>query len=882
MREDILKIISQHEEATNVVVLTHNIHFVFVQTMVLASLRRSGHPTFTVFADAQCASDSYAQQAQVIDGLGTRYRVVPVEMSPGFRFHPKALLISGPTKGTLLVGSGNLTFGGWRENAEVWFKFDSDSRDLGPFAAFRQYLDRILDRIPIPEPVRAEIDEAFDAKTREWASGTGEPSGLLSRLGGPESLMDQISRVLQGEKAERLTVCSPYFDEEGEALATLIRRVGASRSRVLVQPRRTRLRESMLAGIRDTTELVTTDFQHTKGDGATRSAFIHAKCYAVDSEGQTTIFAGSANCSRAAMTISGPAGNAELMAVQRVPTVDFEGQFLGELIFKDETPALEEPAEIQDPDQSTEPDPIRILAARYDFGALHVGFSCAHNVKVTSSFVDHLRYDIEVLEPGLARIKLGHRPRVIELEGLLEGALIRSRASWVDHEYELRSTSRGRGLLDLFDRNIRPDAWDINAWNEIGDVFYRHLQYMPVRSAFGAGPGDKSTKPAKEIPEYTAEDVFSPTYAASRLSSYFMPLATNRDTRIRNLQQMLLNWFGVSVHDPEEEADTPGNGNDEDEVDKLEKLPEQMKRERRPVTDRDRRRAKRIFGKIAEAMTTEQFLEHRSPELLAFDLQIAAVLLRMGLSEAWITEEEFFETTHEIWKSLFFSCPRDVKVGWLQYRYESATSPSEFVERMSSAKLSAALVGWALAVHSGIETPEHARFVLSWILSIARLPWLWHGGSSADVAEALARMLQRTADWASEADAERSLKEAGDRWTAMMRRGHTLKALEAMLQGRSPADMKDHISQDEVAAGEILWQGDHGFCVSKLPCKRQRGSKATVYRLQGAEQEVRYQTDYLIPLRGLVSSVFVRSSLGISDDAKSELVSLLDELQGLL
>jgi hypothetical protein len=112
MRLDILKSIKSATEITNAIILTHNIDFVFVQSVVIPALRKCGSPSLTIFADAECAEQTYQHQARVLSGLGLRYRVVPVAMNTGFRFHSKALLLSGTKKGTLFVGSGNLTFGG--------------------------------------------------------------------------------------------------------------------------------------------------------------------------------------------------------------------------------------------------------------------------------------------------------------------------------------------------------------------------------------------------------------------------------------------------------------------------------------------------------------------------------------------------------------------------------------------------------------------------------------------------------------------------------------------------------------------------------------------------------------------------------------------------
>jgi hypothetical protein len=144
MRHDILNTIKNATDVTNAVILTHNIDFVFVQSVVLPALRKCGSPALTIFADAHCSEQAYQHQARVLSTLGLRYRVVPVAMKTGFRFHPKAVLLTGTKKGTLVVGSGNLTFGGWRENAEVWFRYDTDTDGTGPFSAFRDYIRQVV------------------------------------------------------------------------------------------------------------------------------------------------------------------------------------------------------------------------------------------------------------------------------------------------------------------------------------------------------------------------------------------------------------------------------------------------------------------------------------------------------------------------------------------------------------------------------------------------------------------------------------------------------------------------------------------------------------------------------------------------------------------
>jgi hypothetical protein len=192
VRGDILRSISEEKDVTNAIILTHNIDFVFVQTVALSLIERCGHPSITIFADASCAATSFSQQSSLLQGIGVRYRVVPVEMEPGFRFHPKAVLLSGPTSATLYVGSGNLTFGGWRENAEVWTRFDSRADGTATFAAMRGYLTALVEMIALPDVVRAEIGEAFETTTHAWAADLEQPSGLLGKIGNGPSLLEAM------------------------------------------------------------------------------------------------------------------------------------------------------------------------------------------------------------------------------------------------------------------------------------------------------------------------------------------------------------------------------------------------------------------------------------------------------------------------------------------------------------------------------------------------------------------------------------------------------------------------------------------------------------------------------------------------------------------
>lgn len=884
MRGDVLKIISSAKDVTNAIVLTHNIDFVFIQTVALAAFRRCGHPTLTIFADAACAAESFAHQQPVLAGLGVRYRVVPVAMEPGFRFHPKAVLLSGEETATLLVGSGNLTFGGWRENAEVWLRFDSEQDGAAPFHAFKGYLTEILARVPLPDAVVSEVEEAFDPKSKPWTSA--EPAGdarLVGRVGSGNSLLDRMLDTVGSDPVDELVVCAPYFDDDGVGLRELVTRTGAQRSTVLCQPDRSTLTRRSWEPSAGHAVLQRADFTRTNASDEERSAFMHAKLYAFRRDHEVIVLAGSANCSRAALTTSGKAGNAELQAVRIIKPAEFQEEFLGELKVTSEPVALrDEPA--PDPDDGGSAGPtLRVLAARFEARSLLVAYA-PPGAGVVECLVDGASSRFTTVEKGVLRATSGVEPRVVVIRARVDGELVESAPAWVDHEHYLRATARGRSLADSIRARIQPGEWNASGWAEVLDVFCKHLSYMPAHRAGGAASrGTTDDEPPGEV-EFTAADVFSPGYRPPSLGSLRIPDALGGSGHVQSLQQLLLRWFGIATEEPDGVGGTTGEtdegGDDTDDtVDRPEPLqvaPPSKPPPAAEVSERDKRRIEALLSQLEEAMTSTEFLEERGPDYLAADLKVASALLRLGLREGWVERKRFFDLTQKIWSSLFFSSEPRREVGWLEYRASTTEDRDGFVNDMRSAELSAALIGWKLGAPSDDATPEASRLALAAVLAVARLPWLWHGGEPEKIAEELAVLLSHTADPGANRDA--LLRQAEAEWALLLRRGQALRLLEAAVSRMTPAEVRDRIRSDELRPGDLLWQGTAGFCVVRQRASRAADDKVTVLRLQGAGGEAQFKSSFTVPMRALLTEEVVPRSDAFGDEPRQVLRELIDEL----
>lgn len=879
MRRDIVKMLEGEKDVTNAIVLTHNIDFVFIQSVVLPALRKCGHPTLTIFADAQCAVESYQYQHMVLDSLGTRFRVVPVSMRPGFRFHPKAVLLSSQQKGVLMVGSGNLTFGGWRENAEAWCRFDTDVDGTAPFAAFLKYLESVVSLTPLRDSITAEINESFEPQLRPWARDMVAPFGLFGRPGNNASLIEQMQAALSGRPVNSLLVHSPYFDDNGKALQELGSRFSV-RPKVAVQRKRSGLHSETALAISELISLSSVNFQHKTHDNKLREAFIHAKWYAFEHDDSVSVFLGSANCSQAALTIPGSAGNAELMVLINLSKEDFESQFIAELEFIDEEPLLVLADEPIEPDTNTHYK-LYLSAARLDQGCLQIAYAASQGIRLEKLVADGDVLDFSEAEPGII-VAHGVSPycRHIQLIGCIDAEHVQSNLLWVDHEQALSTTARSRSVVDAVRAKVQSQNWNIGAWSDIANVFFRNLQYMPARVATVRLLTNRSDGTLAGTQLYTAQDVFSESYGLPAFNRIMGDMGIGADDRVTSLRQLLLRWFG---HKDEEvvEADqvAPPDNGDDDIVDLPEEFPTKKKtsppihRAVQEIRESDRRRALDMLEKVASEMSSERYLAERQLETISVDIQFASVLLRTALCESWITAEEFFNSTHKIWSSLFFTSKPNPCAGWLEHRLSISDSSEEFIARMSSTKLAAALAAWSFAVPEKISTPEHVRFALAQALSVARLPWLWTYQDGNEFAKELQDLLISS----TKIDKASFWKHVDEKWVDLLRRGHALQQFESAIGQMTPGALKDRIAQQVVKKGELLWQGNAGICVAEEAFDRSvPGCKAHILYLQKAAGNGVIVASFAIPLKALITE----NIISLDNAPKQSLLSMIDSLAG--
>jgi hypothetical protein len=877
VRHSILKVVGDARDVTNAVVLTHNIDFVFLENVVVRALRKCGRPKLTVFADAGCAEESYEYQKQLLSGLGLQYRVVPVAMASHFRFHPKALFLSSPEKATLLIGSGNLTFGGWSENVEVWHQMDTTRDGTGFVAAFRDYLSALLSDLPLRGSIEAELSEAFDPGTRSWASSLDAPSTLFSK-GNGDTLLERMCAHVGIDGVRHLTVCSPYFDPQAEALGAIIRKCNAAQATILVQKGQAGLTKDTASRLPRNVTIQAFTSERKCGD-ATRKVFTHSKFYAFEKGRKVVVFVGSANCSRAALTIPGPAGNAELVAVEELTPAEFHDRYMSEFNSVGGKECLPESLEKEHERNDLH---IRLLAARNEAGYLSLGYTCTNGAKVNGCTIDGEERALAATGTKEARTRVGSLAQQVALLGSYRGAKVQSNTLWIDHEQILNASARERTLAAVVGASAKTGHWDVGVWSGIMEVFCAHLRYLAIDSTMKRISGTSSDQEEKETVSYSAQDVFATSYGLGTPSAKYH---LHGGKSVMDPLQLLDSNFSHIYREDDEPANTGRNSAAVSSQDSGEEEPVDLPEEDVPQppsiqpvapTEKERRRVSRLIDFMTAAMCDEEFLSERGPERLAIDLRLAAALLVCALNHGWIKEATFVDSTHAIWSSLFLTSDSDRTKGWIEQREE--TDGPSFARRMSSPELSAAMAAWALAIPKGDMSPERARFALTLALSAARAPWIWHGGELLALAEELARFLASTgSSVASEGDAWLQ-KEA--QWLRVVRRGHALRRLEHALAGRAVGAISLAISGDHVKSGELLWQGSLGFCVASAPFSRGQSSRAPVLPLQSSS-DAKLRGSLTVPIRMLLDLSGNKALAPLSNDERSEIYSMIDELSSV-
>ncbi|WP_315783181.1 hypothetical protein [Bradyrhizobium sp. SZCCHNPS1003] len=833
------------KKAHTAIVLTHNIDFLFVESVVLPRLRAIGSPQLTIFADAACAASSYQTQETLVSLLGFRYRVVPIDLGQARRFHPKAIFLAGNDGSGLAVGSGNMTYGGWSGNKEIWTDFLVPGSGAAQIASFREYLAVILSYVPDSAAVRAEVLGLFDEPENAWAAALPEPGGLAWT---PKTtpMLDQILMQIGGPPTA-IEVLSPYFDPEGAALAR-IAELCTGEVRVMLQPRRAGLSQDIVATLPkqirlSSIEAIAEDARHK---------FIHAKVYSFATSADFFVAAGSANCSRAALLADASWGNAEIMAVSALRTEDFE-ELWSSYALTDSAPELPETHPSEDWTFGT--SELRILAARRDGSELTVHYKAHDELsEVSIQTKANVLLKAHTVSPRRADFDINEQVNSVSLVArTIGGRTVTSLPCWIDDERSLRMAPAERVLRDKLEEAAARGSLLGRDFLQILELFEHHVQ----RDAAHGGKVTKARSDENAIAYFSEADIYAEEFGTPPPSSNSaLPVGFSETDELA-----LIYSFFRTPSEPNPKRRPSVQSSDEEKEGEDQK-PEAVKRASIDNSELDIQRVRliRLLTKIEVALQRPEYLQRRKADRVAGDIAFLAVLMAKARADELLDEQSYRAQATRFWRILFFGPKGDNGIIPLFLTSLDEDARATYTANVRSPRLSAAMSLWCTFDWTGAET-DAQKFRFSTALLASRYRWLAEGGDQATLVEELHRLAEKLFP------ASR-YQDLFDAWVRWVRDGHAIAALYAALGDRQQGELAKLCVRPAVSAGELTWQAGHGLCVLHQGIARVP-TKAQLLPLDGSDT-IRVQSKFVAPLIDIL-----QSDIELSDRAKHRALNLL-------
>ena len=240
---------------------------------------------------------------------------------PGGAFHPKSYLAITSSQATLLVGSGNLSASGLDDGLEVFTTFRSGTAPGdAAIVAWRSWMRRLIGMAG-DAMLAARFQDLEQRIPPTPGNSPAGPPPLLHNLDIP--IADQLAAITgqAGGTTEELLISAPFYDSDAAAVGELLDTLSPRRVQLFVTG------TTNVNGVRLAERLTTSGAQVTV-TGYEPDRFVHAKLIGVITARKAWLLSGSANLSRAALTLTPAAsGNVELAVLSQLDASELRAVF---------------------------------------------------------------------------------------------------------------------------------------------------------------------------------------------------------------------------------------------------------------------------------------------------------------------------------------------------------------------------------------------------------------------------------------------------------------------------------------------------------------------------------------------------------------------------
>ena len=253
-----------------------------------------------------------ASQIHARDGLARQInqRYVVDGMFAAHAAHAKVILLASPSRGRLLVGSGNMTWQGYASGGELFVKYDYSSEapaSLPAFGAVWELTEYLLAQQLIGPVAARHI--SYMLEEAPWLIAAHDETDRPVRHNLVKSFLDQLRDAAGTDPIEELWVLSPFYDPDAFALERLLAEIRPARTTLLVQPGQTSVDPLALARV---VERFGDRCQVRPFTVAGTDCYVHAKLYLLKLANRAVCLQGSPNLSRVAMLRVGTEANIEV------------------------------------------------------------------------------------------------------------------------------------------------------------------------------------------------------------------------------------------------------------------------------------------------------------------------------------------------------------------------------------------------------------------------------------------------------------------------------------------------------------------------------------------------------------------------------------------
>lgn len=299
-RKNIIKLLSDRSNVYHSALLTtYSFDPIFFESVYLSTLRKLGVTNIVVLMDAnmydQLLADTNYQCHRVTQN---NYTLVRQENTYSGVFHSKMVLLFGEEEGTLVLGSGNLTYSGLSNNEEVWSVFHVAGNDSIHYPLLNKawkYLRGVTSSVsPLVQRQLDWMQEQSPWLHKDSNDGTilllsGEEGQLLYNSSN-STILNSVYLSIGEREIEEITVIAPFYDTEGHALKDLQRHFSPKKMKCVLDLDRQSAPYSLLQN--------GTFIDYYK---STSSYPLHAKIIEIQGREETWILCGSANAGNMAL-----------------------------------------------------------------------------------------------------------------------------------------------------------------------------------------------------------------------------------------------------------------------------------------------------------------------------------------------------------------------------------------------------------------------------------------------------------------------------------------------------------------------------------------------------------------------------------------------------